>query len=299
MTAATAWLLDASIYVFRAWFGMPDAWRDNNERPLNAAIGFTNTLLGLLEQISPGDPFFAAFDESLGTNFRNEIYSGYKMNRAQADPELVFQFETCKELLLKLGIPSFSGPRYEADDYIATLSALYHQAGYKIRIITRDKDLSQLIVGNEITCFDPISGKVTDESTFKKEYLISPSQLPDLIGLVGDSVDDIPGVAGIGKKIAATLLCEYKSLEGLQERISRDFQLEMRGGRRIKKLLKENWDKALMSRELARLCKSIPEIRLEQTPSRSAVNFKVLESLLIGWNAPNSLLVRCGKLANT
>ena len=78
MTLATVWLLDAPIYVFRAWFGMPDNWHDANGRSLNAVIGFSNTVLSLLEDISPQDLFFAAFDESLGTNYRNEIYSDYK-----------------------------------------------------------------------------------------------------------------------------------------------------------------------------------------------------------------------------
>ena len=297
MTAGTAWLLDAPIYVFRAWFGMPDNWRDADGRSLNAAVGFSNTILTLLEKISPEEPFLAAFDESLGTNFRNEIYSDYKTSRAPPDPELIFQFEACKKILFELGISSFSGYRYEADDYIATLSESYRRADYKVKVITRDKDLSQLISGNDCVCFDPVSGKETNEATFKKEALIAPFQVPDFIGLVGDSVDDIPGVPGIGKKTAATLLCKHGSLEGIEEYLNTGGRFEIRGGDRVMKLLDENWDKALMSRKLARLNKTIPNLNIERKTVRSGANYKRLEHLLSGWNAPESILRRCNRLA--
>ena len=297
MTVGTAWLLDAPIYVFRAWFGMPDNWRDADGRSLNAAIGFSNTILALLERIAPEEPFLAAFDESLGTNFRNEIYSDYKISRAPPDPELIFQFEVCKKILSELGISSFSGSRYEADDYIATLSEFYRRADYKVSVITRDKDLSQLISGNDCVCFDPISGKETNEAAFKEEALIAPFQVPDFIGLVGDPVDDIPGVPGIGKKTAVTLLCKHGSLEGIEEHLNTGGKFEMRGGDRIKELLDENWDKALISRKLARLNKTIPNLNIERKTVRSGANYKRLEHLLSGWNAPESVLLRCNRLA--
>ena len=297
MKAGTAWLLDAPIYVFRAWFGMPDNWRDPDGRSLNAVIGFSSTILTLLEKIAPEEPFLAAFDESLGTNYRNEIYSNYKISRALPDPELIFQFDVCKKILSELGISSFSGRRYEADDYIASLSELYRRADYNVRVITRDKDLSQLISGNDCVCFDPISGKETNEAAFKKEALIAPFQVPDFIGLVGDSVDDIPGVPGIGKKTAVTLLCKHGSLEGIEAYLNTGGKFEIRGGDRVGRLLNENWDKALMSRELARLNKAIPNINIEKKTVRSGANYKRVEHLLSGWNAPESILIRCNRLA--
>ncbi len=296
MMSNTVWLLDAPIYIFRAWFGMPDRWRDSNGRALNAVIGFANTVIGLLETMSSKEPFLAAFDESLGTNYRNEIYSCYKKSRSEPDSELIFQFEACKSILAAIGVPVFCGSRYEADDYIASLSKVYKQAHYKVKIVTRDKDLSQLIVSSDCVCFDPISNKVTDEDVFRRENGISPSQLVDLMALVGDPVDDIPGVRGIGRKTAVTLLSSFGSLEGLKSHIDSDAELDIRGQDRVKTLIKRNWNNVLLSRELVRLFDSIPEVTYERLPARSSSNLRKLERMLRDWHAPDSVLVRCQKL---
>ncbi len=291
------WLLDAPIYVFRAWFGMPDRWHDSEGRPLNAVIGFTNTLLTLLEKVSPMEPFIATFDESLGTNFRNDIYIDYKKSRVQPDPALLFQFESCKLVLGVLGVPCFFGARYEADDYISSLSKVYHDAGYKITIVTRDKDLCQLIIDKDIVCFDPVSGQTTDETVFKNKTGLLPFQIIDFLALTGDAIDDVPGIAGIGKKTAISLLASYGSLDGIKAHLDKDGEFSVRGKDRVAQLIRDQWDKAILSRQLVRLFDCIPGIKVDPLPIRSSINFIELEHMLSGWKAPNNLLIRCKKLA--
>ena len=110
-------------------------------------------------------------------------------------------------------------------------------------------------------------------------------------------MDDIPGVSGIGKKTAVTLLCKHGSLEGIEEPLNTGGKLEIRGGDRVMRLLNENWDKALMSRELARLNKAIPNVKIERKTVRSGAKYKRAEHLLNSWNAPESILIRCNRLA--
>ena len=293
----TAWLLDAPIYIFRAWFGMPDRWYDSDGRSLNAVIGFTNTILNLLGKMSPSEPFLAAFDESLGTSFRNDIFVDYKRSRVEPDPALFFQFESCKLVLQILGIPYFFSARYEADDYIASLSRVYRKAGYRIAIVTRDKDLSQLVSDPDIICFDPVSGQITDEKIVLKKIGLLPFQIQDFLALTGDSVDDVPGISGIGKKTAISLLTEYGSLEGIKTHLDKGGELNIRGKDRVTKLIRDQWDRAIMSRELVKLFDTIPEVQVDGFPIRSSTNFLELESQLSRWRAPEKLLLQCQNLA--
>ncbi|MEZ5567372.1 MAG: hypothetical protein R3E54_03355 [Halioglobus sp.] len=118
MQARRAWLIDASIYIFRAWFSLPDRWHSPCGQPLQAVYGYAGFLADFLRQTASPDCCAAASDESLHSNYRNDIYPGYKSSRELPDEALAFQLAACRELTALLGIPSFGGDRYEADDYL-------------------------------------------------------------------------------------------------------------------------------------------------------------------------------------
>ena len=148
MPTPTAYLVDSSIYVFRAWFTLPDTLRNNNGDPVNAVYGFTDFVAGFLEQTKPKHLSFA-FDQSLTSSFRNEIYPEYKANREPAPEELKQQFGLCRRFIEALGFPLLSSDRYEADDLLGTAATRARADGYKVTILSSDKDLAQLIEEND------------------------------------------------------------------------------------------------------------------------------------------------------
>ena len=123
-----AWLIDASIYIFRAWFSLPDRWHSPEGVPVHAVYGYTKFLLDLIDHIGMQASGAAAFDESLGSNFRNDIYPDYKCSRELPDEVLAFQLQGCRDVTEILGIPCFGGPRFEADDYLASNPAALRQS---------------------------------------------------------------------------------------------------------------------------------------------------------------------------
>ena len=257
---APAYLIDASIYIFRAYFSLPERWFSPGGYPLNAVYGYTGFLLELLSQLPRPATVAAAFDESLGSCFRNEIYPGYKASRELPDEALAFQLQACREITELMGIPCFGGDRHEADDYIATLAARYREAGRPVTVVTRDKDLGQLLLGEDDRLWDFAAGNRLDRAGFRDRFGVAPEQFADYQGLVGDSIDDIPGVPAVGAKSGAILINAFNDLETLEpERGSLD-GLGLRGAARISAALEEHWEQALISRELARLDNGTPGV---------------------------------------
>src|SRR5690606_31203448 len=145
---STVHLVDASLYVFRAWHAMPDEFHDAGGWPVNAVHGFARFLLDLLERQKPGH-IAVAFDEALDSCFRNQLYPAYKANRDPAPEELKRQFGHCQRLCRALGLPVLADARYEADDLIGSTLSHVRQAGHHGLIISADKDLSQLLAGRD------------------------------------------------------------------------------------------------------------------------------------------------------
>ncbi|MFT4520349.1 MAG: 5'-3' exonuclease, partial [Halioglobus sp.] len=137
MNSERAWLIDSSIYIFRAWFSMPDNWHTEDGFPVQAVYGYTKFLLDFVEDT--GTTFYgaAAFDESLGSNYRNDFYPGYKSSRELPDEALAFQLDACRRVTQCLGLACFGGERYEADDYLAAVAALFQQREIPVTVITR------------------------------------------------------------------------------------------------------------------------------------------------------------------
>jgi 5'-3' exonuclease len=249
-------LIDASVWVFRAYFSLPDSIRAPDGRPMNAVWGFAGFLGDLLDRAEPSH-IAACFDESLSTSFRNERFPEYKANREPAPDELKAQFADCKALCQALGVLALSSSRYEADDIIATLVARARRARHAVTIVSRDKDLAQLL-GPDDLLWDFAEDISYDAKAIEQRFGVPPARMTDWQGLVGDAVDNIPGVRGVGPKAATALIREYSDLEGVYANLEGVAGLELRGAKRLVELLKAGREQAFVSRELATLHAEVP-----------------------------------------
>lgn len=252
----TIYIIDASIYVFRAWFSLPDTLTGADGAPVNAVYGFVRFVTELLEEVRPTHVFFA-FDGSLSGSFRNEIYADYKANREPSPPELKNQFELCRSLISALGMRQLIHDRFEADDLIATVASSMRGHGFDNVIVTSDKDLAQIIESRDVWWSFPRHEQLSVDGVYER-FGVWPSQIADYLALVGDSVDNIPGVPGVGAKSAARLLRLYPDLDALYQNISQVPQLAIRGAGRIAASLKQHREQTFRARELARLVSDVP-----------------------------------------
>ena len=252
----TIYLVDASIYIFRAWFSLPDSLVSTEGRPVNAVYGFLRFVTEFVEHTSPSHIVFA-FDSSLTTSFRNEIFPAYKSNRESPPPELKEQFEICQALLAALGIPNLTHEKYEADDLIATIACNMRKLDFRSAIITSDKDLAQIVEGEDIWWNYPKDERLNTDGVYDR-FGVWPHQIRDYLALVGDSVDNIPGVPGIGAKSAVRLLRLYPSLDLIYENLTQVRQLAIRGASKIATSLKQHSEQAYTARELTTLVDDVP-----------------------------------------
>ncbi|HHQ13674.1 MAG TPA: hypothetical protein ENK16_01485 [Chromatiales bacterium] len=260
------YLIDASIFVFRAWFTIPDSMTDPDDNPVNAVYGFTRFLGDFLESVNP-KYVAAAFDVSLTSSFRNDMYPDYKANRESAPPELKRQFAQCREITRALGVRECADSRYEADDLIGTLAVAMRNAGHTVTIVSRDKDLLQLLEEGD-RFWDYIGNRDIAHDQVVDAFGVRAEQMPDYLGLAGDSVDNIPGVPGIGPKTAAALLAHFDLLEDIYADIERVGSLPLRGAKTLRKRLIEHREQAELCRELARIRCDAPMNASEQSIAR-------------------------------
>ena len=250
------YLIDGSGYIFRAYYALPPLSRKSDGLPTGAVSGFCSMLFKLLEDARSDDSIhkpthFAVIFDSARKNFRNEIYSEYKANRAEAPDDLAPQFEYIRKSVKAFNLPSIELINYEADDLLATYAKQITEAGAKVTIISSDKDLMQL-VSNKIRLYDPMKSKVIGEKEVLDKFGVKPNQVIDVQSLAGDSSDNIPGVPGIGIKTAAELINKYETLDTLLDKAS-----EIPQNKRRETLI-ANKDKALLSRKLVTLKDNVP-----------------------------------------
>ncbi|MBS0395677.1 MAG: exodeoxyribonuclease IX, partial [Proteobacteria bacterium] len=249
-------LVDASFFVFRAYYSIPDHMADADGRPVNALYGFARFLSDLLERERP-EYLAVAFDEALAGSFRNRLYPAYKQNREPAPPALKEQFARCRELCRHLGLAEFGSSEYEADDIIGTLSARLRPLGFRATLVTRDKDLAQLVRdGDEF--WDYMAEERLGYADIPARFGVRSERIADFLALTGDAVDNIPGVPGIGKKTAAALLAEFESLEDLYADLPRVARLPIRGAAGVAARLVEHRAAAFLARELTRIACDMP-----------------------------------------
>ena len=250
------YLVDASVFIFRAYYSVPIEVADPDGNPVNAVHGFARFLGDLLEREAP-QHIAVAFDESLEQSYRNEIYPAYKANREPAPAELKRQFGLCREIVRALGIAEFGSSRYEADDIIGTLSARARQAGRPVTIVSRDKDLTQLI-GAEDTYWDAVADVRYGYGDIEERFGVIPERMADFLALMGDAVDNIPGVPGVGRKTAATLLKHFDTLPGVFDNLETIPKLKFRGAAFVATSLREHRDAAFLSRQLTGIACDMP-----------------------------------------
>ncbi|MFT3667506.1 MAG: 5'-3' exonuclease H3TH domain-containing protein [Pseudoxanthomonas sp.] len=250
------YLVDASLYVFRAWHSIPDEFQDADGWPTNAVHGFARFLLELLEKERPAH-IAIAFDEALDSCFRNRLYPAYKANRDPAPEELRRQFTHCKALCAALGLSVLSHGEYEADDLIG--SALHAARPQEFRgvIVSADKDLSQLL-GEHDEQWDFARGQRWGMAGVKARHGVEARQIADYLALTGDAVDNIPGVSGIGAKSAAILLAHFGDLDTLLSRVDEVAFLRLRGAATMATRLREQREHALLWRQLTTIALDAP-----------------------------------------
>ena len=271
-------LIDGNSIAYRAFFALPLL---NNEKGVytNAVYGFTTMLLKVLEEEKPTH-ILVAFDAGK-TTFRHKTFTEYKGGRQKTPPELSEQFSFIRELLDAFNIKRFEVENYEADDIIGTLAKQAEKEDWEVKVISGDKDLLQL-VSDKITV-DLTRKGISNVDTYnlelvKEKYGLTPNQIIDMKGLMGDSSDNIPGVPGVGEKTAIKLLKEFGSVESVLNSI------DQISGKKLKEKLSENKEQALMSKELATiLCEapvsvSLPELVYNNYNEEKVVTlFKELE----------------------
>ena len=244
-------LVDASVYVFRAYHSMLPDMRDRDGNPAHAVFGFARFLGDLIERVRPGY-MAVAFDERGSGSYRSRIYPPYKANRERAPADLVLQFQHCRELCRCLGLPAFVDPEYEADDIIGTLAGVMRGAGVRSAFITRDKDLAQLMRDGDLFWDFGARGQFGYHD-IERHFGVRPERFADYLALTGDEVDNIPGVPGIGHRTAASLMKAFASLEELYADLPRLKRLKLRGAASLAARLGEYREAVFLARQLTRI----------------------------------------------
>ncbi len=242
------YLVDASIYIFRAYYSVPETLTNSDGHAINALHGFAGFLAGFLDDVKP-DHLAVVFDASLTSSFRNDLYPPYKANREPAPEQLKRQFLFCRTLVEALGIAAYSSDRYEADDLIGTLAARLRPRDFSIAILSADKDLAQILQHGDLV-WDYARNRRHDYHKVPDWLGVRAEQVADWLALTGDAVDNIPGIPGIGAKTAAALLDEFASLDAIFAGLERVPELPLRGARRVQQLLTEHESAARLAREL-------------------------------------------------
>lgn len=247
--------IDSSIYIFRSYFALQPQWQSKDGVSTEAVFGFASLLLKLLAEENPVY-IGAAFDESLGTGFRHQLYGEYKANRALPDEALGYQLESCRRIAESLGIACWASSQFEADDYLAAMVAA---AGddQQVYILSADKDLAQLLSDNVWLWDYPRKVKISGEG-YRAKSGLRPELVPDLLALTGDVSDNIPGVPGIGPKTATAILAELGAIENWIEDLSKLLSVSVRGSKSLPVKLTPFRDQIRLAKKLAVLESSIP-----------------------------------------
>ena len=235
---------------------MPDDMVGKDGNPVNALYGFCRFLGDFIEQVNP-EHIAVLFDESMTDSFRTEIYPAYKANRDPAPEDLKRQFGQCRRFTSALGIMTSSSPRYEADDLIGTLVEHGRTVNRPSTVVTRDKDLAQLVSHNDIFWDFAGKGKIRYDDV-RGVFGVHPEQIADFLALAGDAVDNIKGVPGIGKKTATVLLESFGSLDGIYENLDKVHEINVRGSKTLGERLATYKDDAILSRKLTGIACDAP-----------------------------------------
>ncbi|NOI83636.1 DNA polymerase I [Vibrio tubiashii] len=252
-------LIDGSSYLYRAFHAYPETM-SNGEIPTNAVYGVVNMLRSMMRQFS-SDRIAVVFDAK-GKTFRDDMYPEYKANRPPMPDDLRCQIEPLHNVIRAMGLPLICTPGVEADDVIGTLAYQASQAGMPVLISTGDKDMAQLVDDN-VTLINTMTNVVMDREGVVEKFGIPPELIIDYLALMGDKVDNIPGVPGVGDKTATALLQGIGGINKLYENLDDISPLGFRGSKTMAKKLLDNEENARLSYELATIKL---DVELEETP---------------------------------
>lgn len=265
-------LIDGSSYLYRAFHAYPGTM-SNGEIPTNAIYGVVNMVRAMMRQFA-SDRIAVIFDAK-GKTFRDEMYDQYKANRPPMPDDLRCQIEPLHQIIRAMGLPLLSIEGVEADDVIGTLAHQASQAGMPVLISTGDKDMAQL-VDEHITLINTMTNVVMDREGVIEKFGIPPELIIDYLALMGDKVDNIPGVPGVGEKTATALLQGIGGLSDLYDNLDKIAELGFRGSKTMAKKLEENRANAQLSYQLATIKRDVelahtPASLLKTTPDRDAL----------------------------
>ena len=254
MTESRVFILDALNYIFRAYYAVPQDITTPAGVPKNAVLGYTRTLLRVLKEQQP-EFMVAAFEGP--RSFRRQLYDQYKANRTETPQNLSPQIEYCRRMTEAMGIPTYDADGFEADDVIGTVAMKMWSRGYSTVIISGDKDLSQLVRA-DVCVYDMANDMWLDESGVRERFGVEPRQIPDLLALNGDAVDNIPGVPGIGPKTARLILTVCSGVEDLAANDSLIDSVDIRSRTRLLRRILDSMETVRLSRKLATIRCDVP-----------------------------------------
>jgi DNA polymerase-1 len=244
----TCYLIDGSAYIYRAFFALP-ALSNSRGLPTNAVYGFTTMLMKILRERKP-DCLAITFDEK-GPTHRHEEFKEYKAHRPPMPDGMQAQIPYIHQVVEAFGIPAVRKQGYEADDLIGTLAKKAAADGFEVVIVTGDKDMLQLVT-DAVRIYDPVKDKWLGEAECREKFGVEPARVIEIMGLMGDTTDNIPGVKGIGEKTAMKLIAEFGTIENLLKRVDEVTPA------RTQTLLKEQAENARLSRKLATIQTNCP-----------------------------------------
>ncbi|MFL5321257.1 MAG: 5'-3' exonuclease H3TH domain-containing protein [Myxococcaceae bacterium] len=263
-------LVDGTYELFRAHFSKRPSHSGPGGKDLKATVGIASSLLALLHDDTEAVTHIAvAFDNPI-RSFRNDLFDGYKTEEG-VPPELLAQFDDAEEATRALGVTVWSMKEFEADDALASAAIRYQAEVEQVRIFTPDKDLNQVVRGDRVVQVDPVRQKLINEEHVRKNKGVAPESIPDLLALIGDTADGIPGLDGWGEKGAAAVLSVYEHLEKIPADV-RAWTAKPRGAEKLSATFNANREDALLYRTLATLRhdapinKTLEEIRFNGVP---------------------------------
>jgi DNA polymerase-1 len=254
-------LIDGSCYVYRAFFALPPAVNSAGF-PTNATYGFIGFMLKLLKGYQP--EYLAVVLDAGRETFRNQIFGDYKSNRGQAPADLIPQLPYIRRALEAFNIVALEFPGYEADDLIGTVCETLCDEDCDLVVVSSDKDLMQLVT-DKVTLFDSMKERWLGTHEVIARFGVEPNRIAEVLGLMGDAVDNIPGVKGVGQKTAIALMQQFRCLEDLYDNLEQLQRTNRRGAARLREALQNGKETAFLSRDLATIKKNVPmQIDLEQ-----------------------------------
>jgi DNA polymerase-1 len=248
MAVKKIFLIDGSAFLYRAFHAIRSLSTANGH-PTNATFGFTRILLKLLKENTP--EYAVVFFDVKGPTFRHTLYDQYKANRPPMPEELAVQIPDVKRMISALNIPIIQKIGFEADDLVGTYARLAEKQGFEVVMVTGDKDFIQLVT-EHCVLWDPMKDTITDVAKVKEDMGITPIQFIDVLGLAGDTADNIPGVKGVGPKTAIKLIAQFGSIDGVYENLD-----QLKGKKKLYASLAESHEIVLLSRDLATIDRKI------------------------------------------